>query len=159
MNILWLVQWYKYSPYQEVHLPRKLRSAADYSGQLPCSSILAVYPYGPQMDPVYPYGPSSKKGKTEWSLVLRLALLSFTYQAWIQSAVRRTYPPIMTVLSKYQFYIFENNERWFNDIQIHAPPACNFQTSDDEDFHQLTGNFIQYSTTNSYIVTIWARRY
>ena len=58
------------------------------------------------------------------------------------------------VLSDNKFNIFENNERWFNDIQIHEPPACNFQSSDDEDFHQLTGNFIQYSTTNSYIVTI-----
>ena len=80
--------------------------------------------------------------------MLRLALLSQTYQVWIQSAVRRTDPPIMTVLSKYQFDIFEINERWFNDIQIHAPFALDFQTSDDEDFLQLTENFIQYSTTN-----------
>ena len=64
----------------------------------------------------------------------------------------------MAVLSKYQLDIFDINEdKWYNDIQVYTPFTLDFQISDNEDFFHLTENFIQYSTPNCNIVTLWTK--
>ena len=160
MNILWLVQWYKYNPYQCTY--------PGSSGVL--QTILSSFP-------AVAYWQSTHMDLrwtqcTIWTQKLER-------KNWVKPSAKVSHCPAQfhltsldtvnsqahisfnmgQVLSKNKFNIFENDERCFNDIQIHAPPSCNFQSSDNEDFHQLTGNFIQNSTPNSYIITIWARWY